>query len=128
MTWAAVKIALKKTYAWCVQHWRWLVFGLVALIAYISGRKNARNLWVQAELARKQYKREAEEIEKAYAQKDKRIKKAEAQAEKDLSRAENKKQKLEKDLEIRKRREMMRIVKDQDEIDQALKDSGIDEV
>ena len=70
-------VYLKKFYAWCVQHWRWLIFGLVALIAYVTGRKSARNLWMQAELARKQYKREAAEIEKAHAAKSKKIKKVE---------------------------------------------------
>ena len=74
MTWAATKKFFEKSFAWCVQHWRWLVFGLVALIAYLTGRKNARGLWKQAELARKQYKREAAAIEKAHADKSKKIK------------------------------------------------------
>ena len=128
MSWIAVKKFFEKSFAWCVQHWRWLVFALVALIAYLTGRKNSRMLWKQAELARKQYKREAAAIEKAHAEKDKKIKKAEEKAQKDLRLAEEAKKKAEKDLEARKRREMMRIVKDQDAIDQALKDSGIDEV
>tara|TARA_B100000900_G_scaffold412951_2_gene435806 strand:- start:2408 stop:2794 length:387 start_codon:yes stop_codon:yes gene_type:complete len=128
MTWAATKIFFKKAFAWCVQHWRWLVFASVTLIAYLTGRKNARSLWQQAELARKQYKREAAAIERAHSKKSERIKKAEAQAQKDLADAAREKNKLEKDLEAKKRREMMRLVKDQDRIDKALKDSGIDEV
>jgi Xaa-Pro aminopeptidase len=128
MTWIATKKFFEKAYVWCVQHWRWLVFGLVALIAYLAGRRNARGLWQQAELARKQYKAEAAAIERAHADKSKKIKKAEAQAQKDLADAVREKNKLEKDLEAKKRREMMRLVKDQDEIDKALKDSGIDEV
>ena len=128
MSWLAIKIFFEKVFAWCVQHWRWLVFGLVALAAYLTGRKNARALWKQAELARKQYKREAKAIEKAHEEKNKKIEKAEKKAEKVLSLAEKEKEKSEKDLEAQKRRDMMRIVKDQDAIDQALKDSGIDEV
>ena len=128
MTWAATKIFFKKAFTWCVQHWRWLVFALVALIAYLTGRKNARSLWQQAELARKQYKREAAAIERAHSKKSERIKKAEAQNLKDLESAKKEKIKLEKDLEAKKRRDMMRIVKDQDALDKALKDSGIDEV
>lgn len=128
MTLASIKIFFEKVFAWCVQHWRWLVFGLVALAAYLTGRKNARMLWKQAELARKQYKREAMAIEKAHANKSKKIKKAEIEAQKDLKLAEKEKEKAQKDLEVQKRRDMMRIVKDQDAIDQALKDSGIDEV
>ena len=128
MTWAAVKIALKKTYAWCVQHWRWLVFGLVALIAYITGRKNARNLWVQAELARKQYKREAEEIEKIHADKNQKTKKAEKDFNEKVEKIEKIKDKDQKKLEAEKRRAMMRIVKDEELIDESLKNIGIDEV
>lgn len=119
---------IKKIYVWCVQHWRWLVFGLVALVAYLTGRKNARALWKQAELARKHYKAEAEAIEKAHAEKSKKINKVEAQAQKDLELAQKEREKAQKDLEVQKRRDMMRIVKDQDALDQALKDSGIEEV
>lgn len=128
MTWTKIKIFFEKSFAWCVQHWRWLVFGLVALIAYLTGRKNARMLWRQAELARKQYKREAKAIEQAHLEKSKKIKKAEQQAEKDLEFARKEREKAQKELQVQKRREMMKIVKDQDAIDQALKDSGIDEV
>ena len=128
MTWLAVKKFFEKSFAWCVQHWRWLVFGLVALIAYLTGRKNSRMLWKQAELARKQYKAEAAAIERAHTDKSKKIKKAEEKTQKDLERSAREMDRAEKDLEERKQREMMRIVKDQDAIDHALKDSGIDEV
>ena len=128
MSWLTIKKYFEKSFAWCVQHWRWLVFALVALAAYLTGRKNARILWKQAELARKQYKREVAAIEKAHAEKNKKINKAVLQAEKDFQAAQKEKAKAQKDLEVQKRRDMMRIVKDQDAIDQALKDSGIDEV
>ena len=128
MTWTKTRIFFEKSLAWCIQHWRWLAFGLFALIAYFTGRRNARGLWQQAELARKQYKREAAAIERAHSKKSERIKKAEAQNLKDLESAKKEKIKLEKDLEAKKRRDMMRIVKDQDALDKALKDSGIDEV
>ena len=98
------------------------------MIAYLSGRKNSRALWRQAELARKQYKKEAASIERAHAEKSKKIAKAEKAAKKELKKAEAKKSKAEKELEAQKRRETMRLVKDQNAIDQALKNSGIDEV
>lgn len=123
-----IMIHIKKIYAWCVQHWRWLVFGLVALAAYLTGRKNARMLWKQAELARKHYKAEAAAIEKAHAEKSKKINKAEVQAQKDLEFAQKEREQAQKDLEVQKRRDMMRIVNNQDALDQALKDSGIEEV
>ena len=128
MTWISIKKYFEKAFAWCVQHWRWLVFVLVALIAYLTGRKNSRALWRQAELARKQYKKEAALIERAHAEKSKKIVKAEKAARKELKKAESKKSNAEKDLEAQKRREAIRLVKDQDAIDKALKNSGIDEV
>ena len=128
MTWIATKKYFEKAFAWCVQHWRWLVFALVALIAYLTGRKNSRALWKQAELAKKQYKAEAAAIEKAYADKNKKVKKAEAAFKAEVKDAEKEKSREEKALEAKKRREMMQIVRDQDAMDRALKDSGIDEV
>ena len=128
MTWAATKIFFKKSYVWCVQHWRWLIFGIVALMAYLAGRKNSRALWQQAELARKQYQKEASAIEKAHSDKNKKVKKAESDFKTDVEKAEKEKSREEKALEAKKRREMMRIVRDQDAMDRALKDSGIDEV
>ena len=128
MTWLAIKKFFEKSYAWCVQHWRWLVFGLVALIAYLTGRKNSRSLWQQAELARKQYKREAAAIERAHQEENKKIKKAEAAAKRKLKSVESEKLKAERELELKRKREQIRLVKDQDKMDEALKNSGIDEV
>ena len=128
MTWSSIKKNFEKSLAWCVQHWRWLVFGLVALIAYLTGRRNAKNLWKQAELARDQYKAEAAAIEKAHVDQRKKLENAEKDFKNDLKKIEKEKSREEKALEAKKRREMMRIVRDQDAIDRSLKDSGIDEV
>ena len=66
MWWLSLKKNVKIVAVWCRQHWRWLV-GIVAFaIVYSLGRRNARGVRVQAELARKQYKREKEAIEKAH--------------------------------------------------------------
>ena len=123
-----VKIFFKKLFAWCVQHWRWLVFGLVALIAYLTGRKNSKNLWHQAELARKQYKAEAESIEKAYVEKDKKIKLAVQEADGKIEKAEKQKTVSIDRLEKEKQEELKELLRDQSKIDQALKNSGINEV
>tara|TARA_Y100000593_G_C4225034_1_gene293943 strand:+ start:202 stop:588 length:387 start_codon:yes stop_codon:yes gene_type:complete len=128
MSWSAIKIFFEKGCAWCIQHWRWLIFGLVALIAYITGRKSSKNLWMKAELARKQYKAEAAAIERAHLVEKKKIKKAEKEFENRNKEIENKKIQDQKDLEVKKRREMIRIVNDQEAIDDALKNSGIGEV
>ena len=53
---------------------------------------------------------------------------AEENAQKDLKRTEKEKNRAEKELEKRKQREILRMVEDQDAIDDALKDSGINEV
>ena len=128
MTWIATKKFFEKASAWCVQHWRWLVFGLVALIAYLSGRKSSRNLWLKAELARKQYKAEAAAIDRAHADKSKKAKKAEKEFKNKIEKIEKIKSRDSSSLEAEKRRAQMRIVKDQDELDESLKDIGIDEV
>ena len=128
MSWSSIKKYFEKSFAWCVQHWRWLVFGLVALVAYLTGRKNARILWKQAEIARKQYKAEADAIEKAHADKNRKIKKAEKDFQNSLAQAEKEKAAAERQLEKKKKRESIRLVSDQDAIDKALKESGIDEV
>ncbi len=128
MTWTATKIFFKKAYAWCVQHWRWIIFAAIALIAYLTGRKNARGLWLQAELARKQYKAEAAAIEKAHSDKSKKVKKIEKTHERDLKKIDKEKERKEKELEEKKLRTLSKIAKDQNAIDDALKDSGIDEV
>jgi len=121
-------IYLEKIYAWCTQHWRWLIFALVSLIAYLAGRKNAKNLWQQAELARKHYKAEAAAIEKAHADKSKKIKLAVSKAAKEIKQAEKKKTISIDRLEKEKQEKIKKLLKDQSKIDQSLKDSGINEV
>jgi hypothetical protein len=128
MTLSTIKIFLKKSWAWCIQHWRWLVFGIVALIAYLAGRKNARGLWRQAELARKHYKAEAAAIEKAHAEKDKKIKLAVHEADKAIAESEKEKTVSIDRLEKEKQEALKQLLRDQSKIDQALKDSGINEV
>ena len=78
--------------------------------------------------ARKQYKKEAEEIEKAHAAKDKKNNLAEKDFKRKVEKLNKSKIKKEKDLEVERRRSEMRLVKDQEAIDAALKESGIDEV
>ena len=112
MTLSTIKIFLKKSWAWCVQHWRWLIFGIVALIAYLTGRKNSRGLWRQAELARKHYKAEAAAIEKAEAEKDKKIKLAVHEADKAVDRAEKVKTSLIDKLEKEKSKEAEKLLRD----------------
>jgi len=119
---------LKKATAWSIQHWRWLVFGSIALIAYLTGRKSAKNLWQQAELARKHYKAEAALIEKAHADKNKELEKADHEFERNLSAIEKQKNKASNALEIKKNDELVKLSESQETIDASLKNIGIDEV
>jgi hypothetical protein len=54
----------KKTKAWCLAHWRWLIFGIASLFALIFGYSKSREWKIQSEISRKNYKREKEIIEK----------------------------------------------------------------
>tara|TARA_Y100001937_G_scaffold115801_1_gene167032 strand:+ start:1531 stop:1866 length:336 start_codon:yes stop_codon:yes gene_type:complete len=65
-------VSWSKTKAWIKAHWNWLVLVGLFCLAYALGRKNARGLLVQAEIAKAQYKAEAEAIEQAANKKTKR--------------------------------------------------------
>ena len=66
MSWALVVKWWKKSAIWCRQHWRWLVLISAFVVVYYIGRGKSKALLIQAELARKQYKKEAEAIERAH--------------------------------------------------------------
>jgi len=83
MIWLTFLKHLKIAAIFCRQHWRWLVAFVAFIVVYILGKKSARGMLVQAELARKQYKREKEAIERAH---ELEIKKRE-EAEKNYSEA-----------------------------------------
>tara|TARA_R100001509_G_scaffold131254_1_gene84673 strand:- start:171 stop:506 length:336 start_codon:yes stop_codon:yes gene_type:complete len=65
-------VSWSKAKAWIKAHWNWLVLVGLFCLAYVLGRKNARGLLVQAEIAKAQYKAEAEAIEQAANKKTKR--------------------------------------------------------
>tara|TARA_Y100001963_G_C6780175_1_gene449435 strand:+ start:1007 stop:1429 length:423 start_codon:yes stop_codon:yes gene_type:complete len=122
--WLTVLKYLKIAAVFCRQHWRWVV-GIVAfIVVYSLGRKGAKGVRIQAELARKQYKREKEAIEKAH---ELEIKKRE-QAEKNYSDAVRKiEEKYEKDklnITRTKKEDIKKLVRDAknnpDEIDRIL--------
>ena len=121
-------IAFKKVYVWSVQHWRWLVFASVALIAYLSGRKSSKHLWKQAELARNHYKKEVVAIEKAHKDKKKKLESANKSFKDDISKIKKQKDKDISDLEAKKEELLINLANDQESIDDALNDIGIDEV
>ena len=121
-------MTIKKLYAWCIQYWRWLVFTIVALIAYVFGKKNSRSLFEQARLAKDQYKKEAELIEKAQLKKDKKVKDLEVRTNKKLQKIEKKKKVSISQLDEEKRKEIEKYLDDPEKLDKALKDLGLKEV
>jgi len=128
MTSLSIKKNLKKFGVWCIQHWRWLVFASVALIAYLAGRKSAKNLWKQAELARNHYKQEAEAIEKAHNDKNKSIEKVEKAHNKKNKETEKKKAIAFSKLKEKEKLSVEALLVNPEKIDKSLKNIGIDEV
>ena len=124
---AIVIVTIKKSYAWCVQHWRWLVFASIALIAYLTGRKSAKNLWKQAELARNHYKREAEAIEKAHNEKNKSIEKVETTHKRKIKDAEKKNAIAFSNLKEKEKLAVEELLVNTEKIDESLKNIGINE-
>lgn len=121
-------VTIKKIYAWCVQYWRWLVFTIVALVAYITGRKNARGLFEQAKLAKDHYKKESELIEKVHLEKEEKSKRLEAGFDKKLQKIEKKKKVSISRLDEEKRKEIEKHLGDPEKLDKALQELGIKEV
>ena len=70
---SSLSIQVQKIIAWCTQHWRWLVLLAASMIAYFLGRKNSKSLRIQAELARDQYKKEADLLEKEHKEKQEKL-------------------------------------------------------
>tara|TARA_R110000868_G_scaffold206287_1_gene455045 strand:- start:245 stop:631 length:387 start_codon:yes stop_codon:yes gene_type:complete len=128
MTSLSIKKNLKKFGVWCIQHWRWLVFASVALIAYLAGRKSAKNLWKQAELARNHYKQEAEAIEKAHNDKNKSIEKVENEHKSKIKDAEKKNAIAFSTLQEKEKLAVEELLANPEKIDESLKNIGIDEV
>jgi F0F1-type ATP synthase membrane subunit b/b' len=99
---------------WIKAHWNWLVLVGLFCLAYLLGKKNARGLLIQAEVAKAQYKGEVEAMKKATEAKENRDEKIENRTEEIKKRIEEKKK---QDLEDLKR---------DINADQVFKDLGID--
>ena len=132
MTFAAFKKSCDKVYIWCAQHWRWLALITASVIAYFLGQKNSKSLRVQAELARDQYKKEADMLEKTHAEKQKKLNEADRKYNKALSRLDEKYNDNASDLKREKDKVYKKLLKeakkDPEKLDSLLKDMGISEV
>lgn len=73
-------------------HWNWLVLVGLFCLAYALGKKGARGLLIQAQIAKDQYKAESEAIEQAARDKNKRDQKIDNRTEEIKRKIELKKQ------------------------------------
>ena len=103
-----------KTKAWIKAHWNWLVLVGLFCLAYTLGRKGARGLLVQAEVAKAQYKAEAEAIEQAAKDKNKRDQKI-----------DNRTEEIKRKIELKKQHDLQDLKRDID-VDEVFKQMGID--
>tara|TARA_A100001515_G_scaffold55943_1_gene44128 strand:- start:918 stop:1322 length:405 start_codon:yes stop_codon:yes gene_type:complete len=132
MTWAFLKKTASKTWIWCRQHWRWLVFSVAIILSYLAGRKKNRALLVQANLAKKQYQKEAAAIEKSYKEAEQKKAAAEIKYRKSLALLEkkydddNSSLQREKDKEYKK--QLKNAKNNPEKLDQVLQGLGINEV
>tara|TARA_B100000886_G_C20223772_1_gene407608 strand:+ start:60 stop:431 length:372 start_codon:yes stop_codon:yes gene_type:complete len=52
------------TKVWCLAHWRWIVFSIASLAAFLLGYSKARDWQIKATDAKKNYEKEKEIIER----------------------------------------------------------------
>ena len=107
-------VSFSKIKAWMKAHWNWLVLVGLFCLAYALGKKGARGLLIQAEVAKAQYKAEAEAIEEAARNKNKRDKKI-----------DNRTEEIKKKIEIKKQQDLEDLKRDID-ADKVFRDLGID--
>jgi len=118
----------KKTKAWCLAHWRWMIFGIASFFALIFGYSKSREWKIQSKTSRKNYKREKDIIEKTNIEHIGDV--IEAHEAHDKAHEENVLSFEKKMKELRKekiRRALEESKTDPSAVDRFLNDMGIDE-
>ena len=95
-------------------HWNWLVLVGLFCLAYTLGKKGARGLLIQAQIAKDQYKAESEAIEQAARDKNKRDQKI-----------DNRTEEIKRRIELKKQQDLEDLKRDID-ADEVFKQLGID--
>ena len=95
-------------------HWNWLVLVSLFCLAYALGKKGARGLLIQAQIAKDQYKAESEAIEQAARDKNKRDQKI-----------DNRTEEIKRRIELKKQQDLEDLKRDID-ADEVFKQLGID--
>ena len=130
MTLAVFKKNIKKFGIWSRQHWRWLLFSLAVLFAYVMGSRNKRALLLQAQLAKKQYQREAAMLDREHREAAEKIKKAQDDYKSAITKLDARLAAQNSKLEQQKVKEYKRMLKsarnNPDELDRILQGMGIE--
>ena len=100
--------------AWMKAHWNWLVLVGLFCLAYALGKKGARGLLIQAQIAKDQYKAESEAIEQAARDKNKRDQKI-----------DNRTEEIKRKIELKKQQDLNDLKRDID-ADKVFRELGID--
>jgi hypothetical protein len=118
----------QKTKSWCAAHWRWLVFSIVSLIAFLIGYSKAREWRILATDAKLNYEKEKEIIERLG---EKQIEENLAHVEARDEAHENNVLSFEKKMKELKREKTRRMLEDSitdpTAIDRFLEEKGIEE-
>ena len=125
MTLLAIKKFFKKSWAWCVDYWRWISLGFVLLLAYIAGRRKGSVESQTEKLKTERYKKEAEAIEKSRKAEVEAIKNAKANLEDATLKAEDDYDKAMAELQA-ERKEKIKNLADQDAIDSSAIDAELE--
>ena len=124
MTWLKVLKYSKLAAVWCRQHWRWLVLFISFVIVYLAGRKHAKGLRVQAEMAKEFYEKEKEAIHKAYEFEIKEREKADKRYSEAVAKIEEEYEKNKQELTHSKKEQIKKMVNkaksDPQEVDKIL--------
>ena len=107
-------VSFSKIKAWMKAHWNWLVLVGLFCLAYALGKKGARGLLIQAQIAKDQYKAESEAIEQAARDKNKRDQKI-----------DNRTEEIKRKIELKKQQDLEDLKRDID-ADEVFKQLGID--
>ena len=118
----------EKTKAWCLVHWRWLLFSIASLFAFLLGYSKAKKWQIKATDVKKNFDKEREIIETLGQQQiEENLAHVEARDKAHENNALVFEEKL-KELKTAKREEILKDSKDNlNVIDDFLENQGIEE-
>ena len=116
-----------KIKSWCLAHWRWLVFSLASLFALLVGYSKARDWEIKANDAKKNFDKEKEIIENTTKEQlEETLAHVEARDEAHQKNVYSFEKKMKHLKKVRAKRLREEIQSNSDNIDEFLKDKGIE--